>query len=128
MLIPVQTTLPSMGLGKRIKARLDELEGVSVADLANACGVTPSAVYQWMSGDTKGMKPENLVNCCRALKVHIAWLVFERGPKERAISRGDLSPDEEELITAFKKLDEPQQRAMVHTLTSLARARKKKAG
>jgi transcriptional regulator with XRE-family HTH domain len=121
--------IPFMSIGRRIQARLEELEpkGVTVAVLAQACGVTPSAVYQWISGDTKGLKPENLVKTADVLRVHIRWLVFERGPKERAIRVSDLEPDEDALITAYRALDDGQKKAMLATVQHLAKETKKKA-
>jgi transcriptional regulator with XRE-family HTH domain len=121
--------IPFMSMGRRIQACLDELEpkGVTVAVLAQACGVTPSAVYQWISGDTKGLKPENLVKTADVLRVHIRWLVFERGPKERAIRVSDLEPDEDALITAYRALDDGQKKAMLATVQHLAKETKKKA-
>ena len=121
--------IPFMSMGRRIQACLDELEpkGVTVAVLAQACGVTPSAVYQWISGDTKGLKPENLVKTADVLRVHIRWLVFERGPKERAIRVSDLEPDEDALITAYRVLDEREKKAMLVTVQHLAKETKKKA-
>jgi transcriptional regulator with XRE-family HTH domain len=121
--------IPFMSMGRRSQACLDELEpkGVTVAVLAQACGVTPSAVYQWISGDTKGLKPENLVKTADVLRVHIRWLVFERGPKERAIRVSDLEPDEDALITAYRALDDGQKKAMLATVQHLAKETKKKA-
>jgi transcriptional regulator with XRE-family HTH domain len=121
--------IPFMSMGRRIQACLDELEpkGVTVAVLAQACGVTPSAVYQWISGDTKGLKPENLVKTADVLRVHVRWLVFERGPKERAIRVSDLEPDEDALITAYRALDDGQKKAMLATVQHLAKETKKKA-
>jgi transcriptional regulator with XRE-family HTH domain len=120
--------IPIMSMGKRIQARLEELEpkGITVAVLAQACGVTPSAVYQWISGDTKGLKPENLVKTADLLRVHIRWLVYERGPKERAIRDKDLEPDEDALMAAYRALDDTQKKAMVATVQHLAKERKKR--
>jgi len=55
--------------GDRLQRALDQInrervaagrDQVKKAHLAKACGVAPASVTQWISGQTKGMKPENL--------------------------------------------------------------------
>lgn len=47
-------------LSERIKESIEQ-SGVKVAEVAAACGISPQAVYQWMSGDTKQITGEYLV-------------------------------------------------------------------
>ena len=44
--------------------------GMSVADLAETCGVSPAAVYTWENG-TSRPRGDNLSSLCRALKLPI---------------------------------------------------------
>lgn len=119
-----------MTLGERIGQRLKELDetGKNVAGLAVACGVTPSAVYQWMDGTSKGMKPENLVVTADYLQTHERWLVFGQGPKDRRVKMTDLEPDEEALIQDYKRLAPEEQEAILKTVTNLANRLKQRRG
>ena len=53
-------------LGDRITSRLLDT-GLSAAELASFVGVTSEAVSQWESGETEGLKPENLVQTAEFL-------------------------------------------------------------
>lgn len=124
-------TIHPMTLGERIDLRLSELKeaGKSVAGLAGACGVTPSAVYQWINGDSKGLKPENLVTAAGYLQTHCQWLVFERGPKDRRMRAPDLSEVEQVLVESFRALTPEEARVFLQTVTNLAnRSGKRKKG
>lgn len=48
-------------------------------DIARECGVSPSAVTQWVTGDSKGLKPENLFALARATGVSAEWLADGAG-------------------------------------------------
>ncbi len=48
-------------------------------EIARECGVTPSAVTQWITGDSKGMKPENLFALADATGVNAEWLANGTG-------------------------------------------------
>ncbi len=63
-----------MTIGDRIKqARLDA--EMTQAELARKVGVSREAVSQWESGESKGMKPENLIKCAVTLQVRPEYLV-----------------------------------------------------
>jgi transcriptional regulator with XRE-family HTH domain len=64
-------------LGDRITSRLLET-GLSAAELARFVGVTSEAVSQWESGETEGLKPENLVQTAEFLATTERWLTFGR--------------------------------------------------
>ena len=59
-------------LGDRITSRLSA--GLSAAELARFVGVTSEAVSQWESGETEGLKPENLVQTAEFLATTERWL------------------------------------------------------
>lgn len=48
-------------------------------EIARECGVTPSAVTQWITGDSKSMKPENLFALAQATGVSAEWLANGAG-------------------------------------------------
>ena len=49
------------------------------ADLARACGVSPAAVGQWLSNDTKAPKAENIFRIAKATGVSAEWLTTGKG-------------------------------------------------
>lgn len=60
-------------MAERIKqARLRA--GISPKKLAEQVGVSRSAVVQWETGDTKGLRPDNLLAAADALRVSVRWL------------------------------------------------------
>lgn len=117
----------AMTLGSRINERREEL-GENVAALASYCDVTPSSVYQWESGDTKGLKPHNLVCAAEFLKTYEKWLVTGEGPKVRALRADELHEVESALIFDFRDLSSEQKTGMQITISSLAAMARKKKG
>ena len=75
-----------MLLSERIKLAMDEA-GMSQVDLARACGVKPPSVHGWLSGKSKFLRGENLLQAARALNVNQDWLATGAGPM-----RGDIQP------------------------------------
>lgn len=64
-------------LGTRIKeARLALRPKASQQALADYVGVSREAVSQWESGDTKGLRPENLIRAAEFLRVDVRELVL----------------------------------------------------
>lgn len=79
-------------LGDRIK-KARESSGISQKELSARLHISRSAVSQWESSESKGLKPENLVAVARILGVSVEWLVTGRDLKQSVIStrepRGD---------------------------------------
>jgi len=48
-------------------------------EIARECGVSPSAVTQWITGDSKSMKPENLFALAQATATNAEWLANGTG-------------------------------------------------
>jgi transcriptional regulator with XRE-family HTH domain len=101
----------AMTIGSRIKERRESLQ-ISVMELASACQVHHNAVYQWESGDSKGLKPENLVRAAKKLNCRIDWLVFGTGPIERPAALEYLSPEDRAAHEAYLKLDDETQQLL----------------
>lgn len=77
-------------LGQRIR-EAREARGWSQLRLGESVGVSRAAVSQWESGESKGLRPENLVAAARALAVNVEWLVTGVGamrPDELATGEG----------------------------------------
>jgi transcriptional regulator with XRE-family HTH domain len=64
-------------IGERIAKRRAELR-MTQGQLAKFVKVSRAAVSQWENGDTKGLKPENLVACADALRMSIRELATGR--------------------------------------------------
>lgn len=60
-------------------------------EIARECGVTPSAVTQWITGDSKGMKPENLFALAQATGVSAEWLANGSGGMTKETSGFDAN-------------------------------------
>lgn len=88
-------------LGARIRqTRLDK--GLTQNELARLVHVSREAVSQWESGDSKGLKPENLVRVAKVLGVDVEYLVTGK-PSVRPRSSSDLTSEEVELLTAYRE-------------------------
>lgn len=68
-----------MSLSERIKLAMDKA-GISQVELARACGVKPPSVHGWLSGKSKFLRGENLLQAARALNVTQDWLATGAGP------------------------------------------------
>lgn len=67
-------------IGDRIRAAREQ-EGLSQQDLADAAGVSKSAVSQWETGDTKSLRPDNLFKIARRLDRRAEWIITGRLPQ-----------------------------------------------
>lgn len=108
-----------MSIGNRLKDRLSDLkkDGIDVAVVAKACGVSKQAVYQWMNGSSRSLKGDNLVAVARVLRVDPGWLSTGKGQmvsEEGAVFEA-ISPDALEIAQAWMKLS-PALRASVRTM------------
>ena len=72
-------------LGERIRTRREEL-GLRPTDLADAVGVSVSAVLYWESGATKNLKNEHLFVLSDKLGVNARWLAIGQGPKRVGVA------------------------------------------
>ncbi len=92
MLRTIVSKLSNMGsTGERIKeARLQAQ--LTQQDLADAAGVSRSAVAQWETGETKHLRPENLFNIAERIGCSPKWLITGKGPKQN-ISDIDKGPE-----------------------------------
>lgn len=60
-------------------------------EIARECAVSPSAVTQWITGDSKSMKPENLFALASATGVSAEWLANGTGEMILDASRFDAN-------------------------------------
>ncbi|TWC18142.1 phage repressor protein C with HTH and peptisase S24 domain [Pseudomonas sp. SJZ085] len=76
-------------------ARAIALSGKKKGQIAAECSVAPSAVTQWISGDSKSLKPENLYALATATGFRAEWLAIGTEP-ERDIEEGPQPPSEKD--------------------------------
>lgn len=62
-------------MAQRIKVAR-QTRGLSVEQLADLCGVTRGAVYQWEQGSVDGIRPVNFVRLLHALHTSADYLVW----------------------------------------------------
>lgn len=115
--------IPEMPIRERLEKRMAE-KNLNAPALGKLVGVSQSAVYQWLTGDSKGLRPANLLAVCKILDVNEEWLVNNSGPKERS-KRRSLTDDESELLADYAFLDKNQKEAIKVTVKNLAAAAKK---
>lgn len=84
----------SMERHERI-ARAIALSGKKKGQIASECGVANSAVTQWISGESKGLKPENLYALAAATGFNAEWLAIGTGP-ESALDNQQPLPSEKD--------------------------------
>lgn len=56
--------------------------GKKKGEIAAACGVAASAVTQWLSGESKSLRPENLYGLAAATGFRAEWLAIGNGPEK----------------------------------------------
>ncbi len=121
-------------IGLRIRAERTR-QNKSARTLAAAVRVSPAAVAMWESGQTKNLRPENLLAVADELYLSMRWLITGRGSKtpgvpgvaeEAADYRvADLTPDAREIGRQWEKLSREareQVRQHIYLLTVLAAA------
>lgn len=94
-------------LPDRVKEAVSEAhkEGLTVAQIASACGVSVQTVYDWKKGKTINLKGETLVELAEVSRLNARWIINGRGEKL------GLSKDERIIVDAFPYL-EPSMRKM----------------
>lgn len=90
-----------MTLGNRISeaingARDADKKPKTKAQIARECGVTSSAVAQWLSGNTKSLKGETAIALEQSTGYRAFWILHGKGPK---------TLDEPTVIWPFPKVD-----------------------
>lgn len=77
-------------------SRAITVSGKKKGEIAAACGVANSAVTQWINGESKSLRPENLYALAKATGFCAEWLAIgegpERPPTEASPEHPGLSP------------------------------------
>lgn len=64
--------------------------GLKKGEIASACGVANSAVTQWITGESKSIRPENLYALAKATGFNAEWLAIGEGPETNAADRSNV--------------------------------------
>lgn len=77
-------------------ARAIQLSGKKKGEIAALCGVANSAVTQWITGESKSLRPENLYALAKATGFRAEWLAIGEGAEQEA-SESNVSMTEQPL-------------------------------
>ena len=96
-------------LAERIREAI-ETSDVSVASIADACGISLQAVYQWMKGETKELMGDHLVELAELTHFEARWIAKEVGPKKRIYAR---TPQQAHVLTAMQRMARDEEGLLV---------------
>ncbi|HEY5582565.1 MAG TPA: hypothetical protein VIK56_15650 [Rhodoferax sp.] len=87
-------------LQERVNERMTAL-GLTNAQVAAACNVSPPTAFHWSSGKTKKMKAEPLLLAAALFRVTVEWLASGKGPKFQLENKSDAQPAIEQPIPTY---------------------------
>ncbi|MGR3892980.1 LexA family protein [Pseudomonas sp. 1176_21] len=73
-------------------ARAIAVSGKKKGEIATECGVANSAVTQWISGESKSLRPENLYALAKATGFRAEWLAIGEGPETDGAAQSNVAP------------------------------------
>ncbi len=71
-------------------SRAIQLSGKRKREIADECGVAPSAITQWTNGETKALKAENVFALAKATGFRAEWIANGSGPEREDDASGAL--------------------------------------
>ena len=107
-----------MSAGQRIKM-LREAAGLSVAELARRIGIRQPSLWQLEEGVSKNPRASTLLRLADALNASPEWLASGRGAPYRITV---VAPNESELVSIFRSLSPPSQRALLAAAKAMLEA------
>lgn len=116
MLAKGRFKLASVTLAERISEAL-KISGVSALQVAEKCGIKPQSVYQWMSGETKQISGENLVEVAELTGYAPRWLAKEAGPKRLMYAK---TQQQAQVLKAMQSMPSTQETLILKITDSLA--------
>ncbi|MGH8382601.1 LexA family protein [Pseudomonas sp.] len=73
-------------------AKAIAVSGKKKGEIAAECGVANSAVTQWISGESKSLRPENLYALAKATGFRAEWLAIGEGPEIDSPEPSNVAP------------------------------------
>lgn len=95
-------------LAERLKAALKGPPKITQRQLAEACGIKPPSVNDWLTGKTKSLEGSNLLAASKLLKVNPTWLADGVGPMRGNASDWpfpDIQKERFDALTANQKIE-----------------------
>lgn len=109
-------TIRDMALAERIKdARI--LAGLSQAELARRCGVSPSLLCNLENGKIKSLRHSTLLQMARILGKSPEWLAFGTGHAKSSSARLKF---EQDFLVDFHMLSAAERKIVARMVHSLA--------
>lgn len=78
-------------LAERISQCIEE-RGCTITQLADAAGVKPPSVSDWLNGKTKTLKAATALRVATFFGVNILWLTEDKGPRRQAVTGAKTEP------------------------------------
>lgn len=110
-----------MTLSERIIEAMDA-SGVSVRQVATACGISYQAVRKWRISETQSLDGNHLVALAKLTGYEPEWLMTERGPKIRTYA---TNAQQTLTLQAMQKMPEEEQYKIPAVVTLLSEHKKK---
>lgn len=99
----MQTTL-----SERLKEAMAGPPKVTGKALAQACGVKPPSVSDWLTGKTKTIEGSNLIAAAERLRVRPKWLADGTGPmRDPTYSGGPVSARDSDAVAYMTPTKDP---------------------
>lgn len=96
-----------------------------VADIAKACGISPQAIYAWMSGETKQIMGDYLVELSEITGYEARWIAKELGPKQRVRPK---TSQQEHVLRAMQTMAPYQVEMLVKISDTVAQSKSEPNG
>ena len=85
-------------LAERLEIALKGPPKKTQKGLADACNIKPPSVSDWLSGRTKNIEGENLLNAAEYLNVEPRWLISGTGPMRSRLKEMNINTNDQDLI------------------------------
>ena len=113
-----------MDLSEKIK-KLRQGNDLTLEELANLVGVSPSTILRYESGEIKNLRRDKIKKLADALLTTPAYLMgWETEKHSKNTSYQTLSKDEEEIVSLYKNLDIEDKAEIRGTIKGMLKAEK----
>ncbi len=114
-----------MDLNEKIK-KLRQENNLTLEELANAIGVSPSTILRYESGEIKNLRRDKIKKLADALFTTPAYLMGWEEEKKDNKSSGykALSKDEQEILSLYKNLDIQDKAEIKGTIKGMLKSEK----
>lgn len=107
-----------MTLSERLKVAREKA-GLTQAQLARALGISQPSVHDLESGRTKDFRGSTLLKLAKVLRQSPQWLANGEGELLPVPPLEVKSPDEDELLTSYRKLSAVERKVVLRMVRAL---------